>query len=70
VNRYRIYCGPTITRDVAHRLSLWDVTVTLIGTEHIYVETKLNSDKLLDILGRQGGWSLRDIYTLSAGVQS
>jgi hypothetical protein len=65
VNRYRIYCGPTITRDVAHRLSNWDVKTTLIGTEHIYVETLLDVDKLLDILGRQGGWSYRDIYKLS-----
>jgi hypothetical protein len=55
VNRFRIYCGPTITHDVAHRLGLWDVTVTLIGTEHIYVETSLDADKLLDILGRRGG---------------
>jgi hypothetical protein len=64
MNRFRIYCGPTITRDVAHRLSLWDVTVTLIGTAHIYVETKLDADDLLNILGRQGGWSQRDIYKL------
>lgn len=59
--KYRIYCGPTITRDVAHRLSHWNVDTYLIGTEHIYVESDLPIDRIVDILGRQGGWSDSDI---------
>lgn len=65
MKKYKIYCGPTITRDVAHRLSLWDVHTYLIGTEHIYVESILPAHRIVDILGRSGGWSDSDVILLN-----
>jgi hypothetical protein len=58
--KYKIYCGPTLVRDLARRLNVSGFHVYLEGTEHVYVDTEEGVNTLLTFLGRQS-YSLNDI---------
>ena len=63
--KFRVYCGPCIVKDVAHRLRLQlDNAIVTKGTAHVYVTCNCDADDLLSILGRGGGWSESDILEL------
>ena len=62
-HRFKIYCGPTLVRDLARRLDTSGFKVYLEGVEHVYIETHENIECVLTFLGRQA-YSLNDIHEL------
>jgi hypothetical protein len=63
MNRYAIYTGPTIVNHVAACLNDQDdITVTVKGTAHVYVETMYSPEYVLGVMRSIGcGWTLSDI---------
>jgi hypothetical protein len=46
VNKFRVYCGPTVVAALARLLRQHNVEVTCEGTEHVYVRTWFTRDGL------------------------
>jgi hypothetical protein len=59
MNRYRIYTGPTIVKQVAEKLRALNIDVFLEGTEHVYVSTSLAIHELLKMLPTWRGADFR-----------
>lgn len=63
MNKYRVYCGPTVVEHAAAKLRTAGLDVTLLGTEHVYVDA-VSHEVVLMALGTTG-WSYRDVAQLS-----
>lgn len=58
MNRYRVYCGPTLVDMLADRLRANGLNVVCRGTEHLYVEAH-TPQVVLRACGT--GWTWRDV---------
>jgi hypothetical protein len=61
-NKFRVYCGPSIVEATAQRLVNGGLSVYLLGTETVYVETKFTAEHVLAVLGPT--WRAKDIQEL------
>jgi hypothetical protein len=58
-NRFRVYCGPPLVEATGRRLVNAGMSVYLLGTEHVYVETNFAAEQVLAVLGPT--WKANDI---------
>ena len=64
MNRFRVYCGPTLVGPLAERLTPHTGTVTE-GTEHVYCTCNYTVYELLTLLNTvMSGYTLRDVQYL------
>ena len=60
MNHYKVYTGPTVVAYAASRLRSAGLTVTLEGTQDVYVNAE-DVYVILDALGHGSGWTWRDV---------
>jgi hypothetical protein len=55
IHRLRVWTGPTLVHGIAEKVRLAGLTVTIVGTEHLYVdiETKALHDQDVALTGEQ-----------------
>lgn len=65
MNRYQVYCGPTLVNQLAALLNE-HTDAYLQGTEHLYVQTYYTVEELVKLLNTvSSGFTLRDVRLLS-----
>ena len=62
LTRFKVYTGPTLVRNVAHRLRQAGFDVEIEGTENVYV-AKFDSTQA-DVLQVLPTWKLNDVQLL------
>ena len=66
MNRYRVYCGPTVVPALARLLRQYGVEVTCEGTEHVYVRTWMTATGLYQSVREvMSGFTYRDVQPLA-----
>lgn len=66
MNRFRVYCGPTVVPTLSVLLTK-DVANVFEGTEHLYFSTYLTLHELVQLLNTvSSGFTQRDVTYLSA----
>jgi hypothetical protein len=66
MNRFRVYCGPTLTHTLCALLRCQGVEVTVTGTEHLHVVTNCTAEELVRLLNTvMSGFSYRDVLCLN-----
>jgi hypothetical protein len=69
MNRYRVYCGPTLVTALAQSLRQNNVEVTCEGTEFVYVTTDCTAEELVRLLNTvMSGFTWRDVHCLNGSV--
>ncbi len=64
MNRYKVYCGPTLVKPLAALLT-HEVYDASEGTAHVYVTSYCTHDQLLDVLNTvSSGFTHRDVQQL------
>ncbi len=61
-SKFRVYCGPSIVEATGERLTQAQLSVYLLGTAHVYVETNFSAEEVLTVLGPS--WKAKDIVKL------
>ena len=64
MNKYRLWTGPTLVNQAAEWLEQAGLTVTVRGTESVYVLAN-NQDQVLNALPKGSGWTWRDVTKLN-----
>jgi hypothetical protein len=69
MNRFRVYCGPTLTYTLAALLRRQGVEVECTGTAHLYVVADCTAEGLVRLLNSvMSGFSYRDVLCLNHSV--
>jgi hypothetical protein len=63
MNHYKVYTGPTLVQGTAAALRRAGYTVTLEGTQHVYLDTTDGAGAVLETLRAHTGpgWNLNDV---------
>jgi hypothetical protein len=69
MNKYKVYTGPTLVNGVAQRMmETGQFAASWAGTEHVYLETYLGYQTVLDLLQKPygTGFTQRDLVQINS----